>query len=146
MKNILFLVFSCFLISCTHNEPDIVYNYTIVNNSSQVLEIIPYNPQGTLSMLKKIVLAPGQIINKGFRDRAPYVGYDFTRFIDAGYTPKIEFVFNNAKRIIYERCPDALCSNPRNIFHFQNNIGQVQVYTITDDDFNVAIDCGGNCN
>jgi hypothetical protein len=60
----------------------------------------------------------------------------------------LEITFNNSKKIIYEEC--AINSNcntlPKNIFRAEFSSEQTEVYTITPEDYQNAVDCGGNCN
>lgn len=147
-KLLLILIIPCFLGCGTDQGPAKMYNYSIVNNSSYSIEIIPYNIQGIKEIQRKIIIPIGGVFNKIHKNSPPYFGFNFESLItlNAIYASKVEFIFNNSKKIIYEKCPNGLCSNSRNIFDFSNNIGQVQVYTITNEDYENAIDCGGNCN
>ncbi|MBC7475127.1 MAG: hypothetical protein H7263_12605 [Candidatus Sericytochromatia bacterium] len=65
-----------------------------------------------------------------------------------GLFTHLEFVFNNSKRMIYEECSVTSNCNflPRNIFRPEFNNEQTEIYTITTEDYQNAVDCGGNCN
>ena len=75
MKNILFLLLILLFSSCTEQGGDRNHNYTIINNSSVEIEIIPYY-NGMKNISNKVILNNADKINKTFTDTPPY-GPDF---------------------------------------------------------------------
>lgn len=151
-KIILLIVFTIFSVGCVTEEGK-TYYYTIENNSGVTVEIIPYSQQGELLPNKKIILMNGQNISKKDFDGTPGGGFpDIVRVIrsDEPLT-KVEFVFNNIKKNIYQKCGISIngvvddCNEPRNIYREEYNNEQTEVYTFTPEDYQNATDCGGNC-
>lgn len=59
----------------------------------------------------------------------------------------MEFVYNNHKKTVYHYCPDLFIVNEqKNIFNYTYNNENMEVYTITSEDYLMAVNCGGNCN
>ncbi|MCG7281182.1 hypothetical protein MHJ94_07725 [Chryseobacterium taklimakanense] len=151
-KIIFFLIITSFLVGCVTEEGK-TYYYTIQNNSGVTVEIIPYSQQGELLPNKKIILLNGQNISKKDFDGTPGGGSpNISRVIrsDESLT-KVEFVFNNLKKNVYQKCGISIngivgdCSESRNIFREEFNNEQTEVYTITPEDYQNATDCNGNC-
>ena len=148
---IIFLAYGC----GTDQGPTKIYNYTISNKSGYSIEIIPYNRQGNKEIDKKIILLNNQSLNQIHRDNPPYFSFTMTQLLanklNVLFLDKIEIVFNNSKNIIYNNdCDNTTgipgnCS-PRNIFLLKYSRDQIETYTITPEDYQNAIDCGGNCN
>ena len=152
MKSLIFILVICTIISCgTDQNPSKSYNYSIVNNSSYVIEIVPYNIQGVKEIQKKITIPIGGVLNRFFNDTSPPQGFNFQSMIvttnGIGYLTSVDFIFNNLKKTNYNTCISIECASPpRNIFNLNYNFGQNQVYIITNSDYDAATDCGGNCN
>jgi hypothetical protein len=152
MRKIFLISIFYILFGCT--EEGKTYYYTITNNSGVNVEIIPYTQQGDLILGKKTTLLNGQSINKKDFDGTPGGGSpNIVRAIPSDESlTKVEFVFNNMKKNIYQKCGISIngivgdCNNIRNIFREEYNNEQTEVYTITPEDYQNAIDCGGNCN
>ena len=134
--------------SCTDQGEKVTYNYSIINSTPYLIEIIPYqNPGNGLPEISKKVLIPaGGKFEKITEDSPPYSsGASFQRALYDGYLQKLDIVFNNSRKITYESCVNLLCSDPKNIFHFTHNDENTEVYTITMADYQNAVDCNGNC-
>ncbi len=146
--NVIFVFFGC----GTEQGDDRTYNYTIVNNSGVTLEIIPYL-DGLKDINYKVTLKPNEKINKNFTDRPPYEGkfsmysFLFPRFYKSNLT-SIEITFNNAKKMIHQGCTKGnQCLNIyRDIFNPIFSDERIETYVVTPEDYQSAIDCGGNCN
>ncbi len=151
MKNILYICFTL-LVSCvgTDQVPYQEFSNTISNNSGFVVEIIPYDSNGIKDLSKKIKLENGQSINK--KIKAAWGGRAYLpSLIYEGKLSKIDIVFNNTRKstftddCIYNNGVSTNC-NSRNIFLLEYNDDKTEVYTITPEDYQNAVDCGGNCN
>ena len=125
------------------------YNYSIINSSGTLIEIIPYS-NGIRYNDKKIILNNTQLINKIDIDYPPYNGgfrIVFALFPNLS-VDKIDIIFNSTEKVSYEDCsPINNCNaQPRNVFNNEFHNESTEVYTITPEDYQNAIDCGGNCN
>ena len=148
---IIFLVYGC----GTDQAPPRFYDYTLLNNSGYNVEITPFNWQGNKLINNKITLLNNKSLNQKYRDDAPYGGFGMKGLLSDNFKIggwyKIEIVFNNSKKIIYnDDCTynNGISTNcsPRNIFLLEYSNEKTETYTITPEDYQNAIDCGGNCN
>ncbi len=126
------------------------YDYSVVNKSGVIVEIIPYM-DGNKKNDNKQVLQNNQIFNKKYTDYAPYSGFSMgTLFIanTCSALTHLEITFNNSRKVIYKTCSENFNCNSqsRSIFNLSFNDEQTEVYTITPEDYQNAQDCGGNCN
>jgi hypothetical protein len=157
MKKIVSIIIVALLAaSCTDQGDFKDYDYTIINNSGVVVEIVPYNENGVIEVNKRVTIGIGEKINK--IKRVHPIGGDgplnFKEllFTKAGFSfRKIDLIFNNIKKSSYsDNClyANGVSSNCsiRNIFLLDYNNDFTEVYTITPEDFQNAQDCGGNCN
>ena len=151
MKNYFLIILTTLIYSCgTDLDGEKNYNYSIINNSGVKVELIPtFN--GIKSLEKKVDLENGAVFNKKHTDYPIYtsplsIPSMFNDFGGQGALTQLEITFNNSKKIIYSKCPDLICTNVRNIFHFKNSENLTEIYTITPEDYQNAVDCGGNCN
>lgn len=147
MKNLLSLVVvSTILCSCPDMGESKYYKYSIENKSGTHIEIIPY-----ISNEKKIeqkkVIPNGGSLQKTLESPPPYTSALTMRHLitDSYDLTGIEIIFDNNKKIIYEVCPNLVCSNERNIFDIEYGNDEIEVYTITPEDYQNATDCNGNC-
>ena len=152
MKNyLIIIIIATFAYSCgTDQGGKKNYDYSIVNSSGVKVELIP-TLNGVKSLERKIILENRTVFNKKHTDYPIYtsplnIPSIFSDFGKQGIITHLEITFDNTKKIIYSECPDFICSNVKNIFHYKNNDNQTEVYTITPEDYQNAIDCGGNCN
>ncbi len=150
MKKIILIVVTIIVCSCGTDQGEARrYDYSVINNSSVSIEIIPYI-NGIKNSNETIFINDKGLINKIDIDYPPYNGG--FRMIFALFpklsVDKIDIIFNGTKKITYENCsPTNSCNTqPRNIFNDVFNTKLTEVYTITLEDFQNAIDCGGNCN
>jgi hypothetical protein len=151
MKKLIIIILLGLLGCGPESNEEKKYDYSVVNNSGYIVEIIPYF-NGVKETSKKVIIQNGDIFNKKFTDYAPYSGgLSMTGIFKSntiGNVTQLEFVFMNSKKIIYEECSVTSNCNflPRNIFRPEFNDEETEVYTITPEDFQNAQDCGGNCN
>jgi hypothetical protein len=150
MKNLLFIFMVLLFSRCTEQGEDRKYNYTVTNNSGAVIEMIPYFT-GVKDINYKVTINNGEKFNKTYTDRPPYKG--LLMFAIPFYGSKsdlthIEITFNNSKKIIYKGCTETnQCFNQsRNIFNPVFSDERTETYIITPEDYQNAVDCGGNCN
>lgn len=158
MRKLLILTVILIATGCTifegtdQGKEKITYDYTITNNSGVIIEIIPYDRAGNKDLSKKITLLNGKslnkqaIFNKDTSERLTMPGLIYPSFLT-----KIEIVFNSTKKInysddcIYNNGVSTNC-NTRNIFLLEYSDDKNEIYTITPEDYQNAVDCGGNCN
>ncbi len=150
MKKIILIVLATIFCSCGTDQGEArTYESKIINNSGNVIEIIPYE-NGIKFLDKIVILQNGQTLTKKDVDYPPYNGrFQMITVLDNKiFTDKIDIIFNGTKKITYEDCsPTNNCNaQPRNIFNSEFSEQQTEVYTITLEDFQNATDCGGNCN
>ncbi|WP_155845762.1 hypothetical protein [Chryseobacterium gregarium] len=136
------------LCSCPDMSEAETLDYSIVNQSGQTVELSVYvNDHRDPS--SKVILLPGEKLQKVVRDDPPYKGYSMWALFDiqkTGVKTDMEFVYNNHKKTVYHHCPDLLCGNElRNIFGFTYNNENTEVYIITSEDYLNAVECDGNC-
>lgn len=151
MKNILYICFTL-LVSCVGTDQVSYQEFsnTISNNSGFVVEIIPYDSNGIKDLSKKIKLENGQSINKKIKEAWGGRAY-LPSLIYQRKLSKIDIVFNNTRKstftddCIYNNGVSTNC-NSRNIFLLEYSDERTEVYTITPEDYQNAVDCGGNCN
>jgi hypothetical protein len=145
----LFLIISVSLIlcGCPDNGDSIEYKYSIVNNSGKTIEIIPFFTN-VKDISNKILITNGNRLEKKLISDPPYNSdLSMKKIISSnGNLTGVEIAFNNEKKILYNICNDFICNNPRNIFDYINNNEQTETYIITPEDYQNAVDCGGNCN
>ena len=156
MKKISLIIIIVFIIlSCTDQGARKNYDYTITNNSGVTVEIIPYYEQGGIDLSKKIILQNGQSLNANKQvhplESLPLTMAELISKSENIFLSKVVIVFDNIKKSIYSN--DCTYNNGvslncdiRNIFLIQYNNEQTEVYTITPEDYQNAVDCGGNCN
>lgn len=151
MKKLIFLILISFVLcSCPDNGSGIEFFYKIENKSPVVVELIPYY-NGTINFENKILLGVDgeKVLHKISTDHLD--GFTMPSFF-LGASPfpgaltHIEIVFNNSKKTLYEACSETNpCSQPQNIFNPIYSDTPVETYTITQEDYQNATDCGGNC-
>lgn len=136
-----------FLIDCGPEERDgTTYQSTILNKSGQTVTMTLFvndirDPASSRTLKNNEEIKKTEIKYASGGGTIPLyclLNSNFSEDIN-----KFEIVFNNNKKIIYERC--IICNNPRNIFDVSYGDDFVEIYTITPEDFQNAVDCGGNC-
>ncbi len=153
---LLLLTTMTFLVRCgsdTWVEPR-TYNYTLTNKSGVNVTFIPYY-NDSIDLDRKVVLENNKSLNKKETFIDPIGGLAMVDLIldDKGKPYKsaltdIEVVFNNKKKVLYKNCTTTYynCnSNPRSIFHSEFNSDVTETYEVTAEDYQNAVDCGGNC-
>ena len=151
MKNLIFLIIvSCILCSCPDIGESTEYFYSIKNSSGKSVKLIPY-VDGIPEFQNAINLNEGEVFSKKltYSVQGP-PGSKMTDLFNkssSGIITKIEVIFANQKKTLYEGCTDINNCNgqPRNIFNVVFNDDVTETYTITPEDFQNATDCGGNC-
>lgn len=153
MKAIYYILILTTFISCVGTDQgEVVYwNYKIINNSGIAVELIPYY-NGVKNKDKKINLTNNKFSELNIKSVPPLYGSikmsDFFYYPDLGRLSQVEIVFNNTKKVIYDTCFETSNCNAlsRNLFNEIFNDTKTEIYTITPEDYQNAIDCGGNCN
>lgn len=138
---------------CTEQGEERKYNYSIINNSGVTVEMIPYF-SGEKDLKHKVILNNTDKINETYTDRPPYTAGQLTMpltpFYDYKYydVTRVEITFNNSKKMIHEGCTQAnQCVIPaRDIYNPIFSDERTETYIITPEDYQNAVDCGGNCN
>ena len=126
------------------------YDYSIINSSGLLIEIIPYS-NGIRYSDKKVILNNNQSINKIKIIYPPFGGRGLsitTALFPSLGVDKIDIIFDGTKKVTYEDCSATNNCNaqPRNVFNREFNNEFTEVYAITLEDYQNAVDCGGNCN
>jgi hypothetical protein len=161
MKKLLLLICASITICACDPRPNIEYHYSIVNNSGKTVTIIPYI-NGNKNLQNAITLNQGDAINKKYTKIEPGTGgYSMAYLLPDNDTGYVAFVYNNEKINIFSiyseqctTCPTIsnnsftikYSENNRNPFNSEFSNETTEVYTITPEDYQNAIDCGGNCN
>lgn len=121
--------------------------YRIINNSGVDIELIPLISNNK-DLTKRRLITNGNQIQISGKDFGTFK-YSMGDLICNSVQPLttgVEITFNNSKKIVYEKCVNDMCSNKRNVFDLSFNDTPIETYTITPEDYQNAIDCGGNCN
>ncbi len=158
MKKLILLIVASIIIYACDPRPNIDYDYSIINNSGTTLTIIPY-VNGNKDLQNAITLNQGDKINKKYTKIDPSDGgYSMANLLNSDY---VAFVYNNEKINIFSiysdkctTCPTIsnnsfgikYTENLRNPFNSEFSNETNEVYTIIPEDYQNAIDCGGNCN
>lgn len=144
MKIALFLI-SFLLLSCgTDQGSRDTYAYTLKNESGVTIKIIGYAGVETHT----IILNNKQDYTQVYEDGKPPRGYHF-RFLFGSSDGNreatlIKIVYNNLKFKVYSS--DNLSDERNPLGPNHNNGGLEAIYTITQQDYENAEDCTGNCN
>ena len=144
MKTIHFLILF-FILSCgTDQGSTDTYIYTVRNESGVAIKIIGYTGIDTFV----INLNNNQDYTQVYEDGKPPRGYHF-RFLfgssDGNYeASSIKIVYNNLKFKVYNSDNLSEERNPLGPNH--NNGGLEATYIITQQDYENAEDCNGNCD
>lgn len=144
---ILFFLIALSFASCTDQGSTDTYTYTIRNESGVNVKIIGYV---TFTNVEEYVinLEEGGILTKTFEDRLPPRGYSWNSFFGSSNgnsgADSIKVIYNNVKfkDFNFDNLSDE--RNPLGPNH--NNGGLEATYTITQQDYENAEDCNGNCN
>lgn len=147
MKIFVVVTLSIFLsvFGCTDNvEPDI-YTYTVRNDTGFEIKVKSY-----ISMYPNISpivtkLSPNEELTKIYKDYPPPRGYDYGYFFAAENSRRdsLVVIFNMAKIVSFndENCNDN--RNPLNFYEFGN---LEETFIFTEQDYENAEDCNGNCD
>ena len=149
MRKLLLLLIpaSIILCGCPDKGDSIKYNYSILNNSGNTVEIVPFFTN-VKDLRKKIIITNGNKVEKIIISEPPYNSdLSMKKLISENSNlTGVEIVFNNEKKIIYNICQNFICNNSRNIFDIAKNNEQIEAYIFTITDYQNSIDCNGNCN
>ncbi len=155
MKTLLLLTTMTFLVKCGTDsfvDPR-TDDYTVANKSGVTVTFIPYI-NDNIDLGRKVVLENNKSLNKKETFIDPNGGLGMTDVIFdykanpyTGILTHVEVVFGNNKKVLYKACsPTYNCnSNPRSIFNSEFNSDGTETYTVTAEDYQNAVDCGGNC-
>lgn len=156
MKTLLLLTTMTVLVKCGTDsfvDPR-TDNYTIDNKSGVTVTFIPYI-NDNIDLGRKVVLENNKSLNRKETFIEPNGGlgmtdvlFDYKTNPYTGIITHVEVVFGNNKKVVYKACsPTYNCnSNPRSIFHSEFNSDVTETYVVTAEDYQNAVDCGGNCH
>jgi len=154
MKKIILILSAVILTSCVTESRMYPRQYSLKNESNQIIKLKLYLTSNN-QLSNEILINNNQIYNaeKIETDQPHSVELDYILPIDAfGYaSDSLIIVYNNLKKSIFYLDFNGAFSNPinRNPFRFGNytDIGSDTFqFIFTEDDYNNAIDCGGNCD
>jgi len=144
MKNILFFFSFIFLLSScgTDQGEGRTYNYILTNSSGHNIRIESFYLTSREEDPKIIDLENGEEIIKQFTSPAPPMQeyYSYIGFFEGD---SIIVTYNNQKQQIFvqETC-EGSDRNPLNICIYSN---QEETFTFTEEDYENATSCDGNC-
>lgn len=143
---ILFFLIALSFVSCTDQGSTDTYTYTIRNESGVNVKIIG---SVTFTNIEEyvITLEEGGILTKTFKDRLPPRGYSWNSFFGSSNgnsgADSIKVIYNNVK---FKDFNFDNLSDERNPLGPNHNNGELKVtYTISQEDYENAEDCNGNC-
>lgn len=135
------------LCSCPETGGIDNYDYSIINNSERIVTMFLYKDD-VRDTSSKVTLQQGEKLQKKYEASKPSDGFSMWALFNSqtsGHISDIEIIFDNNKKILYHRCIDYLCDDGRNIFDHSHNNELIETYTITEEDYQNATDCGGDC-
>lgn len=147
---ILFSFFIILVFCSTDCGKPIQYDYSISNQSSTQIDLIPYI-DGVRYISEKVTLNNGAVLKEAYKAYRPGGGGYHISYLLKTKTPgiitHIEIVFNNSKKTLFQQCTQGNDCNaqPRNPFNNSFNDGHTEVYTITPEDYASATPCNGSC-
>lgn len=144
MKNIILLIITLITFSCgTDQGEGKTYVYTLENGSGRNIKIDAYKSSTTDMKPETLYLEEGKAITKTFQSPDPPLQeyYDFIYFFQGD---SIVVNYNNEKKQIFvlETCEGSE-RNPLNICIYSD---QEETFTFTEEDYENAIPCDGDCD
>jgi hypothetical protein len=136
---ILFLLLSC---GTDQGSAD-TYTYSIKNESGVDIKIIGYIPFDTFIIKIKNEQQYTQVYEDGIPPRGYHFKYLFGSSNGKHAADSIKIVYNNVKFKVFDF--DNLSSERNPLGPNHNNGGFEAIYTITQQDYDNAEDCNGNC-
>ncbi|MCB9425955.1 MAG: hypothetical protein H6584_02840 [Flavobacteriales bacterium] len=135
------LSFCLILFGCKEDDGVTTYTYTIENHSGAEVKIIGYSKTSTSVFPPLIIyLKDGEHMTKTHQDGLPPNPYDFSDFFER--RDSIRVVFDNSKALVYlGECSE----NKRNPLNFCVYHSTVENFVITEEDYQNAEDCDGDC-
>lgn len=138
MRKIILIITLLITFSCgTDLGEGKFYNYSIRNESGKDITIYSYR---TIYPIREkpiiIQLANGESLTKTYQDALPPTGYDFGVFFEGD---SIIINFNNEKKQVFT----FKTNNERNPFWYG---GISETFIFTEQDYQNAEDCNGNCD
>jgi len=147
MKTLLVIAVSVFLsvLGCTDNvEPDL-YTYTVRNETGFEIKVKSY-----ISMHPNIspivtILSPNEESTKTYKDSPPPRGYDYGYFFatEKSRRDSLVVIFDMAKIVSFN---DENCDDNRNPLNFCEYRNLEETFIFTEQDYENAEDCNGNCD
>lgn len=151
MKSILLSFIILMAIQCgdtTDQGMPVQYDYSIINSSGQQVTMFVYK-NGVRDLSSKVILEPGEKLQKKYIDGAPYDGFSMTKIFNSeatGYVTDVEIIYNNHRKMVYHQCTDGFCTGTqKTVFGIEYNNEPTEVFTLTPDDYHSAVQCTGNC-
>ena len=147
MKILLLVVVSVFLsvFGCTDIIEPEIYSYTVRNDTGFEIEVKSY-----ISMYPNVSpivtkLSPNEELTKTYKDFLPPRGYDYGYFFasDNSRRDSLVVIFNVTKIVSFN---DENCNDNRNPLNFCKYSNLEETFTFTEQDYENAEDCNGNCD
>jgi hypothetical protein len=145
MKNISLLL-AFLLYACGENFGEVdVYHYSMENKSGRSMVIKSYRSDFPEVTPEITSLAIDEKLEKVFKDGLPPSGYDFKVFLAGSrFYDSLIIIYANERMTIFK----AECNqNQRNpIDYCIHSDDFVEDFVFTEEDYNIATECGGPCN
>ncbi len=146
IKTVIIIALITFLsvLGCTDNvEPDI-YNYTVRNETGFEIKVKSY-----ISMYPDVspivtILSSNEELVKTYKDSPPPRGYDYGYFFatENSRRDSLVVIFDMVKKVSFN---DNSCDENRNPLNFCEYGNLEETFIFTENDYENAEDCNGNC-
>jgi len=156
MKTFVIIILTIFLsvLGCTDNEVEMNRrDYNIKNNTDNIIDITFYDRgSGNVVTQTSQVLNPDDELSEKVEQTSNFDDSNSNAIFNAYLGDSVRIVFNQVKFLTYTFHPDSNeFSEPinRNIFRHSNyeNLGNERyLFKITQQDYENAEDCNGNCD
>lgn len=152
MKNLILLLLAVILTNCVTESRMYLREYSLKNESNQVIKLKFYFKYDNQLVYDEIILNNTEVFNGGVLETdQPHsndINYPINHFRSSD---SLIVIYNNLKKSTFSIGFNGNLSTPidRNPFRHgnYNDIGNDNFqFTITEEDYNNAIDCGGNCD
>ena len=146
MKTLFFLIALLIITSCTDLGSTKTYTFTVNNDSSTNIKIIGYVKFTNVEEYI-INLENEESLTKSFESGSPPRGYSWNSFFGSSNgnsgADSIKIIYDSTK---FEKFGINNLSDPRNPLGPNHNDGELEAtYTITQEDYENAEPCNGDC-